>query len=279
MTLTKKNFAMLLMVVCSILWSTAGIFIKLIKFNPLVISGFRGLIAGLVILTYMKIAKIPFILNKKIAIGAVSGGISFIVFVIANKLTTAANAIVLQYTLPIFILIFSAVFFKKKTDKTDIIATVVTFFGIILFFFDSIGTGSLIGNLLSILSGAALAGMFVVTGEQTESERLSCICSSHLFTAIFGIPFVFFTENTLDSSSILFVVILGILQLGLPYILFGIAVGSCPPLACSLISAIEPLLNPVWVFIFAGEAPGKWAFIGGIIVVTAVTARCVIKTE
>lgn len=276
---SRKNKAILQMVICSVLWSIAGIFIKLINCNAVVIAGLRGLIAAAVIFVFMHISKEKFVFTKKTALGALMGGISFLCFVAANKLTTAANAIVLQFTLPVFILVFSALFFRKKIRRADIVVVALTFLGIALFFFDSIGGGKTLGNILAVIAGAGLALMFIITGEQTESERMSCLACAHLMTAAVSIPFLFFTQNTFDAKSIICILILGIFQLGIPYILFGLAVGACPPLACSLISALEPLLNPVWVLIFDGEKPGIFALIGGIIVITSVTAWCIYNNQ
>lgn len=120
-----------------------------------------------------------------------------------------------------------------------------------------------------------MAGMYVVTGRTDEDSRMSGILIGHVLTAIIGIPMVFVFPTPVTPSAILSIAALGVIQLGIPYVLYGLAVKSCPPLACSLIGAIEPLLNPVWVLIFSGEVPGIFALIGGVIVICAVTGWCV----
>ena len=161
MTSTKsEKRAILLMVICASLWSIAGIFIKLIPWNPLVIAGFRSLISAFVVLAFMHAAKMKIKLNRFSIVSGIFIAGTFFAFVSANKMTTAANAIVLQFTSPIFILIISAIVFHQRFHKADLITVIVTLFGISLFFFDKLGTGSLLGNFLGFLAGFFMAGIF-----------------------------------------------------------------------------------------------------------------------
>jgi drug/metabolite transporter (DMT)-like permease len=121
--------------------------------------------------------------------------------------------------------------------------------------------------------------MFIAVNNNTENDRMSGMLFGHLLTAIIGIPFIFFTENTIDSTAIICLLVLGVVQLGIPYVLYALASKDCSPLACSLIGMLEPILNPIWVLIFDGETPGFYALIGGIIVVAAVTVWCVIGED
>lgn len=271
----SEKKAILLMAACAGLWSIAGIFIKLIPWNSLVIAGLRSLIAAAVVAAYMHTAKKQIKVNRSSLIGGLFIAGTFLSFVSANKLTTAANAIVLQFTSPVFILIISALVFRQRFRKSDLVVVVVTLLGISLFFFDKLGAGSLIGNCLGILAGLFMAGMYVVTGRTDEDSRMSGILLGHLFTAVVGVPMIFVFPTPVTSTALLSILALGVIQLGIPYIFYGLAVKSCPPLACSLIGAIEPLLNPVWVFLFDGEAPGAYALFGGVIVISAVTGWCV----
>lgn len=270
-----QKHAILLMATCAGLWSIAGIFIKLIPWNPFVIAGFRSGIAAVVVVLFLratgrriKVTK-PSILSGLCIMG------TFFAFVTANKMTTAANAIVLQFTSPVFILILSAFFFHQHFCKADFLAVAFTLAGISLFFFDKLGAGKLLGNCIAILAGLFMAGMYVLTGRMDDDARMSGILFGHLFTAVIGIPIAFFVPTPVTSASVLSILALGVVQLGIPYILYGLAVRNCPPLACSLIGAIEPLLNPVWVFLFNGEKPGPFAVFGGMIVIAAVTGWCV----
>lgn len=265
---------MLMMALCAVLWSIAGIFIKWISWHPLQIAGGRSILSGLVLLAFMKATGRSFIINKYSLLAGIGLSGSCISFVIANKLTTAANAIVLQYTAPIFILLMSALFLKAPLKKQDIGVVAFTGVGIALFFFDELSPGSLAGNLLGILAGIFLALMFVAVGlaAKDDSVRMSGILLAHIFTALIGTGSLLFTDFSTTGKEVLFVVILGIFQLGIPYILYALASRHCSPLACSLIGTLEPLLNPVWVLLFYGEVPGRAALTGAVIVIGAISA-------
>lgn len=262
------------MLVCAAMWSIAGIFIKLIPWNSFAITSLRSLVAGITVLVYIRIKKYRIIVNRTILTAGILMGLLFVCFVGANKLTTAANAIVLQFTAPLFIVVFSAVLFRKKIRRTDLAAVIITLAGISMFFFDKLETGYLLGNFIAILAGALMAGMYMAMGESKGEERFSAILIGQITAFLVGLPFVIATKPTLSAAPVLYVVILGVIQLGIPYILFAKASEFCPPLACSLLGAVEPLLNPVWVFIFDGEAPGVFALIGAVVVVVSVTLWC-----
>ena len=271
---SQQRKAMLMMALCAGLWSIAGIFIKWISWHPLQIAGGRSILSGLVLLAFMKATGRRFIVNKYSLLAGIGLSGSCISFVIANKLTTAANAIVLQYTAPIFILLMSALFLKAPLKGRDIGVVLFTGIGIALFFFDELSPGSLTGNLLGILAGIFLALMFVSVGlaAEDDSVRMSGILLAHFFTAVIGTGSLFFTDFSTTGQEVLFVVILGIFQLGIPYVLYALASRHCSPLACSLIGTLEPLLNPVWVLLFYGEVPGRAALVGAVIVLGAISA-------
>ncbi|MBQ8894438.1 MAG: EamA family transporter [Clostridia bacterium] len=275
----KQRIAMLEMLLCACLWSIAGIFIKLIPWNPLVIAGFRSLFSALTVLVFMATTRQRIFFNKKIAISAFFLAATFLCFVGANKLTTSANAIVLQFTAPIFIMLFGAVFRKEKFSKLDIATVIITLGGIALFAIDGISGGRALGNLVGLLAGLFMAGMYITVGDGRGPERMNGLLFGHLLTALIGLPFILPTQPVFTAKAWCAVIILGVVQLGIPYILLALASEHCPPLACSLISAAEPLLNPVWVAIFAGEYPSPLALIGGVIVISVITVWCILKDK
>lgn len=271
----SRNRAIFEMLLCAALWSIAGIFIKLIPWNSIVIAGIRSLIAGAVMFVYMHYKRIGFKADRRSMLGGLALCCTLTCFVAANKLTTAANSIVLQFTAPMFIVVFSVLFLKKKFSRSDIFAVVLTMLGISLFFFDQLTPGHLLGNCVAIVAGMAFAGYYMSLEGASESERMSAILMAHGLTFCVSIPFIALEPPELGAAPVICIFILGVVQLGIPYVLLGRASGSCPPLACSLLGAVEPLLNPVWVFIFDGEAPGMWALIGGVVVVVTITVWCV----
>ena len=293
--MNRKRRAMLIMVVTAIMWSIGGIFIKLISWNPFLIAGIRSVISGSIMAVYMAKSHVSFKLNGYSFLAGIGLGFSATLFTIANKLTTAANAIVLQYTAPVFILILLAVFFHQKMVKREVVVVLITMVGMVLFFFDQLSPGNILGNIFGILAGIFLALMFVMVGKGGDDDgtRMSGILIAHSITFIIGVPvgliatFMAAGSGVLEGAAatsplgleILYVVILGVFQLGIPYVLYGIASKDCPPLACSLIGMLEPLLNPVWVAIFIGEVPGMFALIGAVIIIGTVSWWCIQESK
>lgn len=270
----KENKAIIQMLTCAALWSIAGIFIKLIPWNAFAISSLRSLIAGITVLAFIKLKGYKIVLNRRTLTAGILMSFVYTAFVGANKLTTAANAIVLQFTAPLFIVIFSAILFKQKIRRADITAVICAMVGISMFFFDKLEGGYLTGNLVAILAGALMGGMYMAIGRTDGAERYSAILFGQLSAFLIGLPFIIATRPEISVFPVLYIIILGVFQLGIPYILYGMASEYCPPLACSLLGAVEPLLNPIWVLIFDGERPGVHALVGGVIVVASVTLWC-----
>ena len=268
----KEHIGILQMIGCAVLWSIAGIFLKLLPWHGLAACSLRSLIAGITIGVYMAIKHIPFSLNRGTLITGLLTGCIYICFVMANKMTTAANAIVLQFTAPVFIVLFSAVLYKKKIRREDLAVVLVVLAGIALFFFDQLGPSTAAGNCVAILAGMFMAGMFMGVERLQPEERFSAILIGQTFAFLVGLPAVILTKPVMNATTVSSILILGVFQLGLSYVLYVKASETCPALACCLLSAAEPLLNPIWVMIFDGEKPGFFALIGGIIVITAITA-------
>ena len=272
-----RQKAMLLMAACAILWSLGGIFIKLIAWHPLLISGGRSLIAAAVVGLYMYWKKIPVTVCRYSVTAGISLCLCLLLFVVANKLTTAANAIVLQYTAPIFILLVNGLFFGQKLRKKEVLAVLGTMAGTVLFFLDQLSPGNLLGNVLAILAGMFLGTMFAIVGQAggNDSVRMSGIFFAHILTALLGSPMGLPGTTGCTGPEIVYILILGVLQLGIPYVFYALASRDCPPLACSLIGMLEPLLSPVWVLIFAHEVPGMFALLGACVIIGVVTWWCI----
>lgn len=275
----KENIAIIEMLICAALWSVAGIFIKLIPWNGFAVAGMRSLIAGLTIAAYMLITRRRYILSRRTVIGGIMTAGVYTCFTVANKLTTAANAIVLQFTCPVFIVILSAIFLKQKIRKNDLAVVIATLAGIALFFFDQLKPGYILGNFVAIAAGMFMAVMFILVGNMEGDERFSTITNGQFLTFFVGLPFIIATKPEFTAAATASILVLGVFQLGISYILYVKSTQYCPPLACCLLGALEPLLNPVWVLIFDGERPGVWALIGGIIVVVSITLWCIFDRD
>ena len=277
--MTKERTATLQMLLCAALWSIAGIFIKLIPWNAFAVAGMRSLVAGITIYISMRVMGYRYVLNRKTLIAGFFSGCTYLCFVTANKLTTSANAIVLQFTSPVFIVIYSALLFKKPVRKWDLAVVVLTLAGIALFFLDQLKPGYILGNFVAIAAGMFMAGMFVAVGELKAEERFSGILNGQILTFLVGFPVFLITKPEITGTAVISILILGVFQLGLSYVLYVKASEYCPPLACCLLGAVEPLLNPVWVAIFDGEKPGVFALIGAVIVIVSITVWSIFGQE
>lgn len=275
----KENIAVVEMLVCAALWSIAGILIKVIPWTGFSVAAMRGLIAGITIAVYMALKKYRFILNKKTLITGILSAMVYTCFVCSNKLTTAANAIVLQFTSPVFIVIFTTIIYKTGIRRADLLVVLFTLAGITLTFLDKLESGYILGNFVAVGAGMFMAGMFVSVGNCEGEERFSGILLGQFFTFLIGLPSVIISKPEFTPAATAAILALGVFQLGISYILYIKSSKYCPPLACCLLGAVEPLLNPVWVMIFDGETPGPLAFIGGIIVIASVTVWCIFGKE
>lgn len=271
----EENLGILYMIGCAVLWSISGVFIKLLPWHGLTVASLRSLIAVFTIAAYMAVKRIPLVMNRFTFLIGIVTGIGTVCIAAANKLTTAANVTVLQFTTPIFVLLFSAIFLSKKIRKQDSMVVLLVIGGITLCFLDQLAFNSLVGNLLAVLAGFLMAIMYILVDEIQLNERYSSMLFCQAFAFFIGLPSVFITKPMFNYLSILSICILGIFQLGIAYILFVKASRTCPAFARSLLSAIEPLLNPVWVALVIGEIPGAFAIIGGAVVIAAVTFWCI----
>ena len=264
------------MVLCATLWSIAGLIIGHIDMHPIVIAGGRSFFAALTVVVYMVLTKQKFTVSKKSVISGILLCMVFICFVGANKFTTAANAIVLQYTAPIFVLVFSVIFLHKKPRMFDVLAVLLTLVGVVFFFLGSLDAGKMFGNVLGVVAGMFFGGMFVAVGCTKGEEKMSGILLAHVFCAMIGLPCIAFTENTSSSTGVLLLAVLGVVQLGIPYILYALASSKCSTISCVVISAIEPVLNPIIVAVVDKQVPGTLSIVSGLFLIAVITAYSVL---
>ncbi len=253
-----------------LLWSTGGIFIKLIPFNAIQISFFRSFFAALVFLVIFK--KDIFYANLFTFINAILYSAILILFVIATKMTTAANAIFLQYTAPIYVLIFEPLINKTKYEKINIITIFFCFIGMVMFFIGKFSPGSMEGNILALLSGVAYAAFLLGMRKNKKEYQFSSIFYGNILVSIICFNSIFEISN-FTVPNFLMVSYLGIFQIGVAYAVFSYGLKRVFAIEASLISMIEPVLNPVWVFLGYGEVPSFMAIVGGIIIITAISIR------
>lgn len=269
-TAPLQRRGMLLLLLCTLMWSISGVMVKSIPWSAPVIAGARSMIAGGVMALYLRISGIGFRLDKTAALSGVLLSLMFLSFMLANKLTTAANAIVIQSSAPVFVLLYNLTFGKQHVRRFDVITVVCTMTGIAIFFFDQLAPGMLLGNLVALVAGILLASSYIVTCKAEQKSCMNGILFAHCLTAGVGAAAAVFTVTPVDAASLGSIAILGVVQLGIPYVLYGLAVRYCPPLACSLIGMAEAIFNPLWVFFFTGEAPSALALCGAFLVLASV---------
>jgi drug/metabolite transporter (DMT)-like permease len=262
--------AIIMQLFAAILWSFGGLLIKLVDLNPIAIAGIRSLIASFVIFAFVKKSALKLTWNK--ALGAIAYASMLILYVSATKATTAANAILLQYTSPIYIAIFGGWLLNEKAKLREWVTILFVIGGMVLFFVDDIAGGSMKGNVLAVLSGVALGFNTIFMRREKDADPLGNIFWGGILTVVISIPFML--QKAPSPKSWIGLVLLGVVQLGLPYVLYGRAIKNITALESTFISLVEPLLNPVWVFLTIGELPGKLSILGGLIVLASVTVSC-----
>lgn len=275
--MTKDQRGTLCVFLAAVLYSIGGLCMKVIPWGGMAINGGRTAIALIIIGGYLILAKHPLRLNRWVLFGAVCVFSCNALFAVANKLTTAANAIVLQFTAPVFVLLFSLLFFRKKPTKLDLAACAVVFGGIVFFFADSLTMGGGLGNVVALLSGVTYAGVFLMN-EMPDSDAISSVFWGDVLSAVTGLPFLL-RETDFSAVSLVSLVILGVFQVGMAYILLTIGLKTTPPVTASLVSGIEPVLNPILVAAFYGENVGPFALVGAAIVICGVVGYNVCKIK
>lgn len=275
--LTAQRKGTLCVLFASLLYSIGGLCIKFIPWNGMSINSARNMVALLVVGGYIFFAKRRLRFNLWILLGSFCVCGTNILFSLANKLTTAANAIVLQFTAPVFVILLMLVVWKKKPKKLDLIAGACILFGVVFFFMDDLTAGGLLGNILALVSGLTYAGVFLLN-DLPNADPISSVFWGDTISILVGLPFLL-QETDFNPTALTFVVILGAFQVGLAYVLMCIGLRTTPAITACLINGVEPVLSPIWVALIHGEMVGPMALIGCVIVIVSVLAYNIIKEK
>ena len=267
---TVHRRAVLMLLAAAILWSSGGFLIKWIEWSPVAIAGMRSLIGAAMIGAVFR-RELRFDWSFELIGGAVAYAGTVVLFVVANKMTTAANTVLLQYTAPVYVILFSPWFLGERTSRRDWLILLVMMSGMVLFFLDKLTLSGYWGNIIALVDGFCFAWMTLFMRRQKDGSALSSLLLGNLLAGAIGLPFMF--QSMPDLSGWIGLSLLGVLQLGVPYILFALALRHVRAVEGILIPMIEPVLNPVWVFLLLGETPGMWAVVGGAIILGAVVFR------
>ncbi|MFZ5587667.1 MAG: DMT family transporter [Thermodesulfobacteriota bacterium] len=267
--MSERAHAALLLVLAAVLWSSGGLLIKLVDWSPLAIAGARSAVAGVFVWLVLR-GRLCLDCSRPQLAAAVAYAAAVMSFVAATKLTTAANAILLQYTSPLYAALLAPRILGERTSGRDWAFIGLTLLGMGLFFFDQLSLAGLAGNLLALFSGLAVACLALAL-RQTGAASSTPIVLGNFLAALICLPFVV-GAGWPGWQSLVVIAFLGVVQLGLPYYLYSLAVRRVSALEVTLIPVIEPILNPIWVALCLGETPGLGALAGGGLVLTAVTA-------
>jgi drug/metabolite transporter (DMT)-like permease len=274
MGFSNKTRGILAMAATALLWSIGGLFIKVIDWNPIAIAGARSLISSIVILIYLKHPKFHFSFPQIAAAFANAG--TMLLFVSANKTTTAADAILLQYLAPLLTAFLGAIILKEHPRLEHFAAFPFVAAGMVMMFYGELGSGRLFGNTLAVMSAVTFSFYFVFMRMQKDGSPLESVLLSHLLVA--GICIVislFLPAPNITGKAIAAIAVLGIVQVGFTAILFAFAIKRVSAVSATLIAVIEPVCNPIWVFLAIGESPGVHTILGGGLIILAVTAASI----
>ena len=264
----RSRLAVLCVVAASVCFSTGGLFMKLIPWSALAINGARNLIGAVVVGLFLLLTRHKPVMNKTVAVGALSLMGVTTTFALANKMTTAANAIVLQFTAPVFVILLMAVLYRQRPKRADVLTCAAVLLGVVLFFVDGIRAGNLAGNAVAVISGICYAGVFMMnTGK--GADAISSSFWGQLISGVVLTPLCF-RETDFSAPVLLAVLALGVFQVGGAYILFSLGIRHTPAVSASLITGLEPVLNPLWVALFYGETFTALSAVGAVIVVGSI---------
>jgi len=263
-----------------LLWSTGGLFIKWTSLSGLQLSFGRSLLAAITVALFTR--QEGFGLNRITALTAFLYAALLLLFVLATKQTTAANAIFLQYTAPVYILIFEPLFYKEKFRRRDLITVGICLLGMSLFFVGKLRPQDVSGNLMALASGVCFALYFLLLRHSSARKvnRASSVIYGNLLVVLVAAPAGLAVLPHMTSRDVWSVLFLGIVQIGFAYTLFtaGMARGL-RSLDAGIVGYIEPVLNPIWVFLIIGEQPSGWAIIGGAIIVAAIVCHMIVEAR
>ena len=264
----------------AIIWSTGGLFIKWTSLSGLELSFGRSLLAAITVIIFTR--REGFGINRITALTAVLYAALLLLFVLATKATTAANAIFLQYTAPVYVLILEPLLYKERFRRRDLIVVIFCVIGMSLFFIGKLRPQDVLGNLLALASGLCFALYFLLLrhAKSRDVNRASSVIYGNLLVVLICAPFGLAALPNLTKFDALVVIYLGVVQIGVAYTLFTLGMSrGIRSLDAGIVGYIEPVLNPVWVYLVLGERPSKWALIGGTIIVTAVAVHTVLKAK
>ena len=260
--------------ITAFLWSSSGLFIKILTLNAFQISFYRSFIAAitLLVISLANNKKVKFEFDKFTILASFFYAGILIFFVIANKLTTSANAIFLQFTAPIYLLFLEPLFLKTKFRRKDLITIIICISGMALFFMGRLEIGSIYGNLIAILTGVCFAmfTLFIKRKKMLGNENtIISIIYGNILVGLICFPLII-NDIVISSTQFYILLYMGVVQIGISYFIFNIGIKYVSATEAMILGMLEAIFNPIWVFFGVGEVPGVTALIGAAIIFTAI---------
>src|SRR5690242_8240039 len=277
----RKGASPLLFVfAAAFLWSTGGLFIKWNSLSGLELAGYRSVFALITVAILTR--REGFGLNRVSAAAALLYAVLVILFVMATKETTAANAIFLQYTAPVYMLILEPLVYKEKFRPRDLVTVLICVGGMALFFVGQLRPQDVAGNLFALASGLCFALYFLLLRhpKAREVNRASSVIYGNILAVMLTAPWGLAAISHMTLHNAQSVAYLGVVQLGVAYTLFTVAMArGVRSLDAGIVCYVEPVLNPLWVFLVIGEQPSRWALLGGAIIIAAVICHMLLDAH
>lgn len=271
--MNERIKGIIFMLLAAVALSLAGLFVKLAAWDSFGITAGRSVATLVSCLVYMLITRKKFVFNKAVVFGGVCISLLNFLFIFATQSTSAANAIVLEYTEPFFVILLLWLIFGQRPQKAEIIAVIAAFSGIVFFFLDKLTPGGMIGNFAALMAGLVYA-VFILVKKMDGNDFFSSVLTAsviNIVTCGWSIP----RQTNWEPLGIVMVALFGIIPCFLGYILLSAGLDRMPIVAGVLLSMLEPVLNPIWVAIFYGEVVGKMSLIGMVIILGTAAAYSV----
>ncbi len=283
-----------MVVLAALLWSSGGLGVKSVdaSVSALSLAGYRSLFAapilalGAIVEARRQRLDVTSFLRRPLVWGAaLSYAVMVTSFVASAKLTTAANAILLQYTCPIYVALLSWPLLRERIRPIDVLATLGVLVGMVVFFLDKVSASGRAGNLVAVLSSFGAAGVPLFLRMEQRAQGTAwrgAAASPYVAMALGNVIAVGACAPSMASgppsgTSWAIVVALGTIQIGAAYWVYGSAVGKMSALRSTLLTTIEPIVSPLWVFLGNGERPTPYAIAGGAVILVAVTGHAVVR--
>ena len=260
----------------ALLWSTGGVGIKAVAAPALTVACVRSAVAAMALWLWFRPRVWQW--TPGFLVGAVSYAACLTTFVVATKWTSAANAIFLQYSGVVWVLLLSPLVLREPFRGTDALAIAVAFAGMALFFVGELDPGGRVGDRVALLSGVCFAALVLALRRERDRGAEAAVVYGNLLAAAALAPFAI-PPAAIPPTSIAILVLLGVFQIGAAYALFVHGLRTVPATRASLIGMLEPVANPIWVFLLLGETPRATSIAGALVVLAAIAWRTTTASE